>query len=56
MCVTIDNLQVVPATVDRKLEGENVPMDVIFPLMREGLSTAMSEKHTVESLNRLEKV
>lgn len=44
------------AIVDRKLEYEIIPMDVIFPLTREGLSTAMSEKHIVEPLSRLEKV
>lgn len=42
--------------MNRKLEDEIIVMNVIFPRRRERLSTAVSEKHTVELLSRLEKV
>lgn len=39
-----------------KPEDEIIPMDSIFPTRREWISTALSRRHRVEPLSRLEKV
>lgn len=39
-----------------KPEDKIIPMDSVFPMRREGMSTALSGRHRVEPLSRLEKV